>query len=160
AILGCLVALAALHPRRLDLTPERRFTLSPYTRAVLGRLGGDVRMTLFFSSQTGAARRETADLLALYRDAQPRIDVPQYDLDRSPGIAKRLGVTAYDTVVVEAGERRERVELVNEETLTAAIVAAAGTPPVPTYFVLGHGEHDPRADGERTGASEAARALA
>jgi ABC-type uncharacterized transport system involved in gliding motility auxiliary subunit len=159
-ILGCLVALAALHPRRLDLTPERRFTLSPYTRTVLGRLGGDVRMTLFFSSQTGATRRETADLLALYRDAQPRIDVRQYDLDRSPGIAKRLGVTAYDTVVVEAGERRERVELVNEETLTAAILAVAGTPPVRTYFVLGHGEHDPRDDGERTGASEAARALA
>src|SRR5437867_1157460 len=89
-ILACVVALAALHPRRLDLTPEHRFTLSPYTRAILGRLTDDVRVSLFFSSQTGAARRETTDLLALYRDAQPRIDLRQYDLDRSPGIAKRL----------------------------------------------------------------------
>src|SRR5262249_57260785 len=121
-------------------------------------LGGDVRMTLFFSSQTGAARRETADLLALYREAQPRIDVDQYDLDRSPGIAKRLGVTAYDTVVVEAGERRERVELVNEETLTAASPAVPGTPPVPTYFRVGHGEHDPPLDDQRTPPAEAPRA--
>ena len=63
AILGCLVALAALHPLRLDLTPERRFTLSPWTREVAGRLAGDVRITLFYSSQAGALRREMADLL-------------------------------------------------------------------------------------------------
>ena len=54
AILGCLLALAALHPKRLDLTPERRFTLSSYTREILGRLSGDVRVTLFYSSQAGA----------------------------------------------------------------------------------------------------------
>src|SRR5439155_13570411 len=67
AILGCLVAVASLHAWRLDLTPERRFTLSPYTRAVLERVEGDVRITTFYSSQGGAIRREMADLLALYR---------------------------------------------------------------------------------------------
>ena len=160
AILGCLIALAALHPRRLDLTPERRFTLSAYTREILGRLGDDVRITLFYSSQAGPIRRDMTDLLALYADAQPHVHVRAYDLDRSPGIAKRLGVTAYNTAVVEAGERREQVEVVTEEAVTGAILAVAGTPPVTTYFVVGHGEHDPRDDGERTGASDAARALA
>jgi ABC-type uncharacterized transport system involved in gliding motility auxiliary subunit len=159
AILGCLVALAALHPRRLDLTPERRFTLSSYTREILGRLSDDVRITLFYSSQAGALRREMADLLALYREAQPRIRVRLYDLDRSPGIAKRLGASSYNTAIVENGERREEVELVTEEAVTAALLSVAGTPPVVTYFVVGHGEHDPRDDDERTGASEAARAL-
>ena len=160
AILGCVLALAALHPKRLDLTPERRFTLSPYTREILGRLSDDVRVTLFYSSQAGAMRREMADLLALYRETQPRIQVRLYDLDRSPGIAKRLGVSSYNTAVIEAGARREEVDLVNEESMTAALLAAAGTPPVPTYFVVGHGEHDPRDDDERRGASQAARALA
>ena len=32
-ILGCLVALATLRPVRLDLTPERQFTLSAYTQS-------------------------------------------------------------------------------------------------------------------------------
>ena len=160
AILGCLLALAALHPGRLDLTPERRFTLSSYTREILGRLSEDVRVTVFYSSQAGAMRRDMADLLALYRAVQPRIQVRLYDLDRSPGIAKRLGVTSYNTAVIEAGSRREEVDLVNEESMTAGLLAAAGTPPVPTYFVVGHGEHDPRDDDERRGASEAARALA
>ena len=160
AILSCLIALATLHPHRLDFTPDRHFTLSSYTREILGRLGDDVRITLFYSSQAGPVRRDMTDLLALYSDAQPRVHVRAYDLDRSPGIAKRLGVSAYNTAVVEAGERREQVDLVTEEAVTGAILAVAGTPPVTTYFVVGHGEHDPRDDGERTGASDAARALA
>ena len=61
AILACVVALAARHPWRLDLTPERRFTLSPYTREVLARPArADVRVTVFYSSQAGALRREMA----------------------------------------------------------------------------------------------------
>ena len=160
AILGCVLAIAALHPRRLDLTPERRFTLSPWTREVLGRLAGDVRITLFYSSQAAALRREMTDLLALYQEAQPRITVRAFDLDRSPGMAKRLAVTNYNTAVVDAGERREAVEVVTEEAVTAALLAVAGTPPVATYFVVGHGEHDPRDTDQRRGASEAARALA
>ncbi len=159
AILGCLVALAALHPWRLDLTPERRFTLSPYTREVLARLAGEVRITAFYSSQEPATRREMTDLLGLYQDARPDLAVRLFDLDRSPGVAKQLHVTSYNTGIVEAAERRERVDPVTEENLTAVLRAAAGTPPVVTYFVVGHGEHDPRADDERAGAAEAARAL-
>ena len=159
AILACIVALAALHPARLDLTPERRFTLSPHTREVLARLTEDVRITVFYSSQAGALRREMADLLALYQEARPGVTVRFLDLDRSPGMAKRLGVGTYNTAVIEAGDRRERVELVNEETLSSALLAVAGTPPVTVYFLVGHGEHDPRDTDERSGASDAARAL-
>src|SRR6185295_7615925 len=114
---------------------------------------------VFYSSQAGALRREMADLLDLYTEAQPRVSVRYLDLDRSPGAAKRLGADAYNTAVLETGERRELVALVNEENVTAALLAIAGTPPVVTYFVVGHGEHDPRDDDERRGASEAARAL-
>lgn len=159
-ILACAVALATLHPRRLDLTPERRFTLSPYTREILGRLGDDVRVTVFYSSQAGAMRREMGDLLTLYREAQPRVRVRFLDLDRNPGAAKRLGASSYNTAVIEAGKRRQQLDLVSEETVTAALRAVAGTPPVVTYFVVGHGERDPRDADEREGATEAARALA
>lgn len=160
AILGCLLALATLHPWRLDLTPERRFTLAPYTREVLSRIADDVRITVFYSSQAPAMRRDMAELLALYQEAQPRIAVRFLDLDRSPGMAKRLAVSTYNTAAIEAGERRQHVDLVNEENTTAALLAVAGAPPVATYFVVGHGEHDPRDGDERAGASEAARALA
>src|SRR5207253_3838223 len=95
ASLGCVLALAARHPWRLDLTPERRFTLSPYTRDVLARLAGEVRITAFYSSQEPATRREMTDLLGLYQDARPDLAVRLFDLDRSPGVAKQLHVTSY-----------------------------------------------------------------
>jgi ABC-type uncharacterized transport system involved in gliding motility auxiliary subunit len=159
-ILGCVVALATLHPIRLDLTPERQFTLSPYTREVLARLTTPVRVTVFYSTQADALRREMAELLARYREARPDTTIRHLDLDRNPGEARRLGVSTYNTAAVEAGDRRVLVELVTEENVTGALLAVAGTPPVPTYFVIGHGEYDPRDTDERRGASEAARALA
>ncbi len=110
AIVACLVALAARHPWRLDLTPEHRFTLSPHTREVLGRLAEDVRITVFYSSQEPAVRRAMADLLALYADASPRIHVRLLDLDRSPGAAHDLDVSAYDVGVAEAHGRRQRID--------------------------------------------------
>jgi hypothetical protein len=48
-----LIALADAPSAPARLTPERRFTLSAYTREILGRLGDDVRITLFYSSQAG-----------------------------------------------------------------------------------------------------------
>src|SRR5207237_486208 len=116
-------------------------------------------ITLFYSSQAGALRREMTDLLALYQEAQPRITVRAFDLDRSPGMAKRLGVGSYNTAVVEAGERHEAVEVVSEEGVTAALLAVAGTPPVATYFVVGRGEDDPRDNGGQRGAFQGVRRL-
>src|SRR5262249_59312638 len=56
AILGCLLALATLHPFRLDLTPSRSFTLSPHTPEILARLNSDVHLTAFYSNPSPPRR--------------------------------------------------------------------------------------------------------
>src|SRR6185312_4169400 len=84
AILGCLVLVIARHPWRLDLTPDRHFTLSPHSAEIVGRLRAPVDVTVFFSSQEGELRREMAALLALYTDLSPNVRVRMLDLDRSP----------------------------------------------------------------------------
>ena len=119
--------LAGRHPLRLDLTPERSVTLSPHTRQVLARLAHPVTATAFTSARSRRSA-EIEDLLALYRDAQPLFTSRMLDLDRSPGEAERLGVSNYNVVVLESDGRRERVDLVNEETLTAALLAVGGRP--------------------------------
>lgn len=158
-LLASILILAARHPVRLDLTPERSLTLSPHTRQVLRRLQAPVAATAFTSSQEQAVRRQIEDLLSLYRDAQPLIGVRLLDLDRSPGEAERLGVSDYNVVVLESGGRRRRVDLVNEEALTAGLLAAAGRPPLVVYVVQGHGEADVRDADGRHGAAAAAAAL-
>src|SRR5439155_577571 len=56
--------------------------------------------------------------------------------------------------------RRPALLLGVQVAAVTARLAVAGTPTVATYFVVGHGEHDPRDTDERRGASEAARSLA
>lgn len=65
-ILGCLVAIAARHPWRADLTPDRRFTLTAHTRSVLAALPFPVTVTYFYAADDQVTRREVEALLRLY----------------------------------------------------------------------------------------------
>ncbi len=158
-ILACVVLIAQRHPLRLDFTPERRFTLSAHTKEVLARLQEDVTITAFYSSQDVGMRQDLSDLLALYADASHRVTTRLLDLDRSPGAAQQLGVRTYNTAVVSAGDRHERVDLVVEELVTSAILRTAGMPPVLTWMVTGHGECNPRDDEGRGGLGQGVHAL-
>src|SRR5262245_44164683 len=160
SILASLLVLAGRHPLRIDLSPDRSLTLSPHTRQVLGGLRGEVRATAFTSNQEQAIRQQIVDLLRLYSDAQPLVTTRMLDLDRSPGEAERLGVSNYNVVVLESGGRRERVDLVNEDTLTAALLAVGGRPGAVAYVAQGHGEADIRDGEQRGGGGDAAAALA
>jgi len=158
-ILACLVALVARHPWRLDLTPDRRFTLTAHTRTVLAALPFPVTLTYFYAADDQVTRRETEALLRLYADASPRLQVHSRDLDRSPGEARRLGVSSYNVVAIEGDARGARVEVPNEEFITAALVRLIGSTPVVAYIVQGHGERGSGDAGGRQGLAAATRAL-
>jgi ABC-type uncharacterized transport system involved in gliding motility auxiliary subunit len=61
--------------------------------------------------------------------------------------------------VLAGGDARLRLDLVNEEILTAGLLRIAGMPPAVAYIVQGHGERPLTAD-ERRGLSLAAGAMA
>ena len=78
--------------------------------------------------------------------------------DREPALARRYGIEAYGTVVLETEARSEKVPDAEEERLTNALlkVTREGKPVV--YVVQGHGE--PALDNpDRAGFSEARAAL-
>jgi hypothetical protein len=159
SILASLLVLAGRHPLRVDLSPDRSLTLSPHTRQVLGGLRSEVRATAFTSNQEQAIRQQIADLLRLYGDAQPLVTTRMLDLDRSPGEAERLGVSNYNVVVFESDGRRERIDPVTEENLTAGLLGVSGRSTVVAYVVQGHGEPDVRDIEQRSGSGDAAAAL-
>ena len=85
SILASLLVLAGRHPLRIDLSPDSSLTLSPHTKRVLARLHEPVTATAFTSGQDQGIRKQIADLLDRYHDAQPALTVRVLDLDRSPG---------------------------------------------------------------------------
>lgn len=156
---GALVLLlAARHNLRLDLTPTRSHTLTPITRKVLAQLGEDVTITIFFDGREPARRREMADLMSRYADASDRIRVRMLDLDRSPGAAKHLGVSRYNTGVMDAG-RLLPLGVIDEAEITAALMGVIHPDKRVVYFTTGHGERDPTNTDERRGYSELRRTL-
>jgi ABC-2 type transport system permease protein len=145
--LGFVDALAERHNVRFDLTPERRYTLSPHARRILETLPHDVEVIACVRS-ADARNPSTADLLERLGEASPRVSHRVVDVNRNPALARRYGVDAYGAVVVTSGDRHRRVSQAREDLLVGSMLAVTRTEPKVLGFVRGHGESEP-SDGDR-----------
>jgi gliding motility-associatede transport system auxiliary component len=157
-IIGLVEAVSYRHNARLDLTENKRHSLSPQTIRLLKSLKTDVAAVAFFrSDQPG--KRVAEDLFKQYaRYGGGRFTWKVVDPDREPGLARRYGIESYGTVVLESKAKSEKVSDAEEEKLTNGLVKVMREGKRTVYVVQGHGEHDP-ANTERPGFSEAKSAL-
>ncbi len=144
--------LAGSRPLRWDLTAERRFSLSDQTVKVLRSLDRPVRITAVVHRGT-----QDGDLLEAlvreYRRKSRRVSFEIVDFSRAQNRARALGVTAPNTLLVEADGKRRQVEGFNiftatadgvqfkgEQALTRAVLEVTGRTGRKVYFLEGHGE--------------------
>jgi ABC-type uncharacterized transport system involved in gliding motility auxiliary subunit len=135
---------------RLDLTPERRYTLSSHARQVLGSLDRDVRVLAFLRTQD-PRNPLINDLLRQARAASPRIHVDAVDVNRNPALAREYDVDSYGALVVESDGRRRVFSNPREETLVAAVLQVTRQQRKTIGWVTGHGEGDPASSERRRG---------
>lgn len=149
ALLVLLQTIAIRNDRRFDTTANRRFSLSPQTRAVLDGLEADVAVTLFIKD-TAPGRRKTEDLLREYSAVSPRLRWRFVDPDRDPLVAREFGIENPGTIVVESGERRVDIDGGGEQQLTNALLRVLRSGGKTVCFTTGHGEksiHDAASGG-------------
>jgi len=161
-LLAALVMLQVIlshYTLRLDLTPEKRFTLSDHARQVLGSLEQDVEIVAFLRSDD-ARNADVEDLLGRVRNASPRVRFTLVDVNRNPAVARQYGVDDYGAVIVESGGRRKQFTTPREESLMAAILQVTRPTRRPVYFLTGHGERDADDTDRRRGYSTVRNALA
>jgi ABC-type uncharacterized transport system involved in gliding motility auxiliary subunit len=155
--LGVVVLANAVSLRyntRWDMTEGKRHSLSPQTVNLLKGLTAPVEAIAFYRSDM-PGKRTAEDLLKQYAQASGgKFSFRMEDPDRSPGLAKRYGIETYGTLVIQNGDKSEKVPDAEEERLTNALVKVtrAGNPVI--YVVKGHGERD-ISSAERTGLSQA-----
>jgi ABC-type uncharacterized transport system involved in gliding motility auxiliary subunit len=155
--LGVVVLANAVSLRynaRWDMTEGKRHSLSPQTVKLLQGLNAPVEAIAFFRSDM-PGKKTAEDLLKQYTQASGgKFTYRMEDPDRSPGLAKRYGIETYGTLVMQSGEKSEKVPDAEEERLTNALVKVTrpGNPVI--YVVKGHGERD-ISSAERTGLSQA-----
>jgi ABC-type uncharacterized transport system involved in gliding motility auxiliary subunit len=157
-VIGFVEALSAKHNARLDLTENRRNSLSPQTIQLLKSLKTDVNAVGFFrTDQPG--KRIAEDLLKQYaRYAGGKLTWKVVDPDREPALARRYAVESYGTIVLETKTKSEKVLDAEEEKLTNGLVKVTREGKRAIYIVQGHGEHE-ITNTERAGFSEAKGAL-
>ena len=101
---GMVIVWAERHNRRFDLTPTQSYVLSDAATAVARGLKDPVRIIAFYNSQEPGQRRQMLDVLRLFAAASPQLTYQLVDLDRSPALAKRYGVSNFNSGAAERGE--------------------------------------------------------
>jgi ABC-type uncharacterized transport system involved in gliding motility auxiliary subunit len=157
-ILGVIALIEAVsyrHSYRVDLTENKRWSLSPQTVKVVGDLSVPVKAIAFYRpDQPG--KRTAEDLLKQYAGrSDGKFTWEVVDADRNPLVARQYGFDTYGTVVLEAtlkdGQpKQEKLTDLDEEKLTNALIRVTRPGKRVVYFLKGHGEKDP-ASNDRTG---------
>ena len=143
---------------RLDLTPERRYTLSDHARKILDGLPADVRVVAFLRSQD-PRNPLIHDLLRQVTARSPRVHVEYLDVNRSPALARQYGVDSYGAMVVESDGRRRMFSNPREDVLMAALLQVTRQQRKTVGWVVGHGEGAPNDTDRREGYSIARASL-
>ena len=140
-VVGFVEALSARHSYRVDLTENKRRSLSPQTVSVLRGLKSDVNMVGFFrADQPG--KRVAEDLFKQYAGyAGKKLTWKIVDPDSDPALARRYGIESYGTIVLETKARSEKVLDAEEEKLTNGLLKVTREGKRSVYVVQGHGEH-------------------
>lgn len=160
-LIGCgalVLVLTYRHNLRLDLSPQRSYTLSSHAKKILAELPRDVRLTVFVRSEDPRTP-QLKDLLWRLTQETHHVAYDFVDLNRSPALARQYGVDRYGAIVVESGGRRRDVSNPNEALLMGALLAVTRDRERMVYFVTGHGEHAPTDGDQKTGMSVAKQTL-
>jgi gliding motility-associatede transport system auxiliary component len=129
------------HNWRLDLTPEKRFTLSDHSRQILKGLDRDVQIIAFLRSDD-ERNPEIEDLLNRVSNGSPHVQTAVVDVNRNPAVAREYGVGNYASVVVASEGRRKEFPNPREDLLMEAILQVTRPTRKVVYFLTGHGEQD------------------
>ncbi|MFQ6617951.1 MAG: GldG family protein, partial [Fidelibacterota bacterium] len=143
------------HNYRVDTTAGGQFSLADQTVKILKGLKKDVKITAFEREANTAA---IDDLLREYRYHSDRIDYEIVDVDKNPEIARRYKITKYGEIVVESGDKEERIDSGEEEKITNAILKVSREGKKVIYFLTGHGEKSIESE-EREGFSNVKKAI-
>jgi len=142
ALLIAIQALLSRYNHRVDLTPTKRFTLSPRTQQVVSNLKQDVRAIAFIDSDR-PENYFVEDLLERMVALSPHFSYKAVEINRNPAMAREYQATQYGTLVFESDGQRRGTLLQNGEIgVVTALLQITRSEERNVYFLTGHGEGD------------------
>ena len=150
AVLGILVFanyFVSRHTKRFDLTKDQRFSLSDQTKKVVSGLKEEIKL-VYFQRTRDMARGQ--DRLKEFQALSPRLKAEYVDPVQSPAKAQAYDVRGpWPILVVEKGDKRERVTNDGEQDITNALIKITRESKKTVCLLEGEGERSSEDSGER-----------
>lgn len=154
AFLLAIQAILNNHNYRVDLTPEKKFTLSPRTEQIVQNLQQDVQALAFINSD----RPENffvEDMLWRMGNLSKHFHYTIVDMNRNPAMARQYHAQQYGTLVFEVEGKQKGVLLSSGESAVASTLMQVTRKKDRTvYFLTGHGEGSLSNEDSHTGYSK------
>jgi ABC-type uncharacterized transport system involved in gliding motility auxiliary subunit len=148
-ILAMVAFLGQRYSKRVDLTANRVFSISEQTVKVLDNLDQPVKIWAFYAATS--SRTDVETLLKAYANGHSgKISYEFVDPDAKPTLAKQYGLVEGDTdiLVLEKGDKKQKVSGSAEGDITSALVKISRGQPKVVYLLAGHGERSPDDSGQ------------
>jgi ABC-type uncharacterized transport system involved in gliding motility auxiliary subunit len=144
-----VVAFRRLGAWEWDLTKNKRYSLSSFSKEVVKKIPDKVEVTAFIpkpglgASQYGQMRQQAQDLLGQYQAANPRMNWRLVDPIVDRPLATQKNIKSWPTLLFETAGKREEATNISEKDVTGAFLKLQSGQKKKIYFLQGHGELDP-----------------
>jgi ABC-type uncharacterized transport system involved in gliding motility auxiliary subunit len=145
ALLCLISALAWLSSRysvETDITRNNSNSLSQASRKLLESLPGKIELTAYIKKEP-ALRSQIAQLVDRYKLHKADLTLTFIDPDSQPEKVRELNIDATGAFIVEYQGRTEKLNFIDESSLTNALLQLANAEERWVTFLTGHGERAP-----------------
>jgi ABC-type uncharacterized transport system involved in gliding motility auxiliary subunit len=137
SIIGLVNYLGNKNFVEFDMTAEKRNSLTDQTIKVLELIKAPVQLTVY-------AKREEwkpmLDLLKLYEAKTKNLKITAIDTDVRPDLVKAKNITQNGTVIINYQNKESAFQIIDELSVTNALLKALRDEKIVLYMVTGHQE--------------------
>ena len=141
-LFGALADLSTRYPAQIDITRNADNSLSQASQKLLASLPGKVLITAYIR-QGLPIRAQIAQLVDRYSRDKPDLTLTFIDPDLQPEKSRELNIGPEGVIVVEYQGRTEKLNFIDESSLTNALLQLATAQERWVTFLSGHGERSP-----------------
>ncbi|MES9946588.1 MAG: DUF4350 domain-containing protein [Candidatus Thiodiazotropha sp.] len=140
-LLVLLAWLSSRYDNQWDWTHQGSNSLNPISIEILQRTPGELSVTAYVG-ETAKLRDRIQRFVARYQRHKPNIELTFIDPLRQPDEARRQGISLSGEIVLRHMQREERIQKVDEEQFSNAILRLSRDNAFWIAGLSGHGERD------------------
>lgn len=141
-LLGALAWLTTRYHAETDVTGNANNSLSQASQKLLESLPDKIQLTAYIKKDP-SLRSQIAQLVARYKRHKADLALTFIDPDSQPEKTRELNIDAAGVIIVEYQGRSEKLNFIDESSLTNALLQLANADERWVTFLTGHGERSP-----------------